>query len=217
VSGFGEIDPRDDAVFHERWEARAFGLLSLTMALGLCNLDRSRRAIEAHDHDEYLRLGYYGRWLEAAVRILEEARVLAPGELDARVHAVEARIDPRPASPVEPLAPPDEALFSARRAGTASPRFEVGDPVRVRDVDPHGHTRLPGYARGKRGSVARCYGGWVFPDTHARGEGENPQNVYCIRFEASELWGDEGEPGTCIHIDLFESYLEPRGRGRKTA
>ena len=70
-------------------------------------------------------------------------------------------------------------------------------------------TRLPGYARGRCGRVALLHGTWVFPDTHAHGAGENPQHVYAVRFEARELWGEQAEAGTCIHVDLFESYLAP--------
>jgi nitrile hydratase len=49
----------------------------------------------------------------------------------------------------------------------------------------------------------------VFPDSNARGLGENPQHLYNVRFAAADLWGDAAEPGTAVHIDLFEPYLEP--------
>ena len=52
------------------------------------------------------------------------------------------------------------------------------------------------------------HAGFVFPDTNAAGCGENPQWVYAVRFEASELFGSGAEPNACVHIDLFESYLE---------
>jgi nitrile hydratase len=49
----------------------------------------------------------------------------------------------------------------------------------------------------------------VFPDTNAQAQGEHPQHVYAVRFEARELWGEGAEPGTCVHLDCFEPYLEP--------
>ena len=52
------------------------------------------------------------------------------------------------------------------------------------------------------------YPGFVFPDTNAHGKGENPQYLYNVRFEASELWGDAAEAASSVAIDLFESYLE---------
>ena len=39
-------------------------------------------------------------------------------------------------------------------------------------------------------------------------EGENPQHVYTVGFASTELWGPDAEPFT-LHVDLFESYLEP--------
>jgi nitrile hydratase len=52
-------------------------------------------------------------------------------------------------------------------------------------------------------------GSWVLPDTNAHGRGECPEHVYAVRFEGRELWGEDAEPGSCVHLDLFESYLEP--------
>ena len=57
--------------------------------------------------------------------------------------------------------------------------------------------------------VTGLQGGWVLPDTNAHGEGECPEHVYSVRFEGRELWGDAAEPATAVHLDLFESYLEP--------
>ena len=53
------------------------------------------------------------------------------------------------------------------------------------------------------------YPGFVFPDTNAHGQGENPQYLYNVRFDAAELWGDSAESACRVAIDLFESYLEP--------
>ena len=50
---------------------------------------------------------------------------------------------------------------------------------------------------------------WVFPDTNAHERGEHPQRVYGVRFAATELWGDDADPAASVHVDLFESYLEP--------
>jgi nitrile hydratase len=49
----------------------------------------------------------------------------------------------------------------------------------------------------------------IFPDDHAHGRGENPQYLYTVRFDANELWGAHAEANTVVHVDLFESYLEP--------
>ena len=85
------------------------------------------------------------------------------------------------------------------------PRFEVGDTVCARDLHPVGHTRLPRYVRGHRGVVTLVHPAFVFPDTNAHGNGENPQYVYAVRFAAADLWG---EGNHSVSVDLFEPYLE---------
>jgi len=47
------------------------------------------------------------------------------------------------------------------------------------------------------------------PDTNAAFQGENPQHVYSVRFEARELWGDQAKPQDLVYLDLWDSYLEP--------
>jgi nitrile hydratase len=81
--------------------------------------------------------------------------------------------------------------------------------VVTRNVHPIGHTRLPRYARGKRGIVYRLYGPHAFADTNAHGLGEQPQPLYSIRFEARELWGESAEPREAVYLDLWDSYLDP--------
>jgi nitrile hydratase len=107
---------------------------------------------------------------------------------------------PAPAPP-----PPHPFLRTVERP----PAFRVGERVRTRNHQPKGHTRLTAYARARRGVVARVHPACVFPDTNAHFQGERPQHVYAVRFEARELWGESAEPGSCVHLDCFESYLEP--------
>ena len=87
------------------------------------------------------------------------------------------------------------------------PAFRVGDSVRARNVQPTGHTRLPRYVRGKTGRIVREHGTHVFPDTNAHGMGEQPQPLYCVRFEAVELWGQGDTSRSAVHLGLWESYL----------
>ena len=95
------------------------------------------------------------------------------------------------------------------RPETASPRFGVGARVLAREINPKGHTRLPRYARGKRGEITAVRGMFVFPDTNAHDRGENPQWCYTVAFSARELWGPDGDPHSLVSIDAFESYLDP--------
>jgi nitrile hydratase len=88
------------------------------------------------------------------------------------------------------------------------PRFTAGDHVVTRNVHPTGHTRLPRYARGKRGLIACVHGVHTFPDTNAHGLGPQPQPLYGVRFDATELWGQSADGHGAVHLDLWESYLE---------
>jgi hypothetical protein len=182
--GFGgSLVERDEGVFHEAWEGRAFVLTSLLLGAGCFNTDEFRHAIERLDPVAYLADGYFGRWLGASETLVREAG----GK-------------PRPGRIAD---------STAKRALERAPRFAVGEEVVTRNLHRAGHTRLPGYACARRGTVALVQGGWVLPDTNAHGEGECPEHVYAVRFSGQELWGDSAEPRTWVHIDLFESYLEP--------
>jgi nitrile hydratase subunit beta len=64
------------------------------------------------------------------------------------------------------------------------PRFTPGDRVRTRYIHPTGHTRLPRYARGRIGVIARDHGVFVFADASGDGRGTIPQHIYSVRFTA---------------------------------
>ena len=98
--------------------------------------------------------------------------------------------------------------FPASREAGAAPRFEVGQRVRTRNINPTTHTRLPRYARRKLGTIERDHGVFVFPDTNAHVLGEKPQHVYSVRFDARELWGERASPCDSVHLDMWEDYLE---------
>jgi Nitrile hydratase beta subunit, C-terminal len=89
------------------------------------------------------------------------------------------------------------------------PRFEVGDEIIVRNINPTGHTRLPRYLHGKRGRIERDHGVFVLPDAHAHGQGEKPQHLYSVRFTSREVWGREGSPKDSSSADMFDDYLDP--------
>jgi len=209
MDGFGRVvrEP-DEPIFQERWEARVFAMAALALARAP-NTDAFRHAIERVAPEAYLRDGYYGRWMAALETRLVEEGLLAAGEVDARL-----RGEPAPGAPGRALGLGGEG--SALRHLDSAPRFAIGDAVRARNHQPHGHTRLPGYARGRRGTVARVHPAWVFPDTHAHGEGEQPTYAYAVRFDARELWGAEGDPRASVIVDLFEPYLDPDPSGAPT-
>jgi nitrile hydratase len=95
------------------------------------------------------------------------------------------------------------------RPALLAPRFSVGQHVRTRDAAADHHTRLPAYARGKHGIVAKAHGTHVFADTNAQGLGEQPQWLYTVVFAGQELWGADAAPGLTVTVDAWDSYLEP--------
>jgi nitrile hydratase len=209
--GWGRVTTptRDEPVFGEPWEGRAFALTLLSMGrISGQNLDAFRRALGELDGPAYFDDGYYGRWLNAAEAMLVESAILAPGAVDAR-----ARNNAGDEVPEPPAPEPNKPDYAATGPGSLreieqAPAYAVGDRVRVRDDEPTGFTRLPGYTRGHTGVVEMLQPGHLLPDTHANFLGENPQHVYSVRFDSRDLWGADAEPFALI-IEMYESYLEP--------
>jgi nitrile hydratase len=75
-------------------------------------------------------------------------------------------------------------------------------------TDPPGHTRLPGYLRGRIGRIERVLGTMVFADARAAGDPTVKQTVYTVRFDAAGVWDADAQANGTICADLFESYLE---------
>jgi nitrile hydratase subunit beta len=89
-----------------------------------------------------------------------------------------------------------------------TPRFAPGDKVIAKNINPEGHTRLPRYARGKKGEIARLRGSFAVEDRTAHHLSPDPQQVYSVRFSARELWGPSAPEKDALFIDLWESYLD---------
>ena len=203
MHGFGAVEVEaDEPVFHRRWESRVFGMVQ---SLGGGNIDAGRHSIERLDPVAYLKDGYYGRWLASLERALAALGIVSAAEIAARMKRPRRRkTTARKAA--EPRWRP--AARSYVRSVERTPAFAVGQTVRTRNHQPAGHTRLPAYARCRTGTIALVHPAMVFPDDNAHDRGENPQFLYSVRFAGAELWGAAAEPGTFVHIDLFESYLE---------
>lgn len=97
--------------------------------------------------------------------------------------------------------------FSLKLDEIVASKFVVGQEIITKNIHPAGHTRLPLYARSKRGTIMMHHGVFPFPDSSAAGAGPNPQNVYCVRFSAPEIWGDNTHPLDAIYLDLWDDYL----------
>lgn len=189
--GFGPVAVEaDEPVFHEPWEGRAYGLAIAGMISGTYNTPMFRHAIERMDPVHYLSSSYYEHWLTSALTLFTEA-----GVVDVEGAQLSNPVSPRAADVgTEPPAP--------------SPRFAVGDAVVVRARRPFGHTRCPAYVRDRRGVVERVEPPANVPEIEAHLRQLVTEPVYGVRFDGAELWGDAAEPGTSVHVDLYERYLD---------
>jgi nitrile hydratase len=209
--GLGPIEcEEDEPLFHAEWERRVFALTLAMGARGDWNIDASRHARENRHPVDYLSSSYYELWMKGLERLMTERGLVTPEEIDSRLAGqglvAEAVGGAVPAERLHALL---RAGDSARRNDDAKPRFFPGDQVRTRTMNPRGHTRLPRYARGRLGVIERIHGTFVFPDSNARGQGEQPQHLYSVAFSAAELWGEDGGAHERVFIDLFEDYLLP--------
>ena len=210
MMGFGPVvAEKNEPVFHGEWEKRALGLTLCAGALGEWNIDISRHARETLHPADYLSSSYYEIWTKGLLKLLTARGLVSREELNAGRSLAAPKATARPA-----LKPADVPARLASggpcdRPLDRAPRFAVGDRVRTRNIHPTGHTRLPRYARGKNGVIESRQGSFVFPDTNAQGKGEDPQWIYSVVFQGTELWGPESDPTLSVAIDCWEPYLEP--------
>ena len=204
----GPVRPEpDEPVFHAEWERRAF---ALTLAMGTpggWNIDMSRFARENRPPADYLSKSYYEIWLAGIERLMQERGLVEADEIAAgrSLH---------PARHVDKILKRDDVAALLRRSrpsereAKGSALFAIGDRVRAKNIHPATHTRLPQYVRGHVGRIELVHGCHVFPDSNARGAGEDPQWLYTVTFAGSDLWPDAPDPNLSISVDAWEPYLE---------
>lgn len=209
VKGFGPVQPEpNEPVFHAEWERRAFALTLAMARPGGWNIDMSRYARENRPHADYLSKSYYQLWLAGLERLMIERDLVSADEI-AQGHSLKE-------APKQNLSvlTADGVKAMLHRGGpterdpTTPAEFAIGDLVRMKNINPPTHTRLPRYVRGHLGTIELLHGCHVFPDTNALGQGENPQWLYTVSFAGPELWGADADPTVKVSVDAWESYLE---------
>ena len=207
MHGFGQVEiEKNEPVFHFPWEKRAFALTLASGFHGKWNLDMSRYAREQMPPAEYLATTYYEHWLFGLQKLLVEQQLVTAIELQTG-HA-EAKTSELRALQVSDV----ESLLRKRRAARLDedvpPRFRAGERVVARNINPTGHTRLPRYARGRRGVIERDHGVFIFADTHAMSRDKKPQHCYSVRFTARELWGTDASARDSVFVELWDDHLD---------
>jgi len=214
LEGLGPVSPTPaEPQFHSEWERSVFTMLVPALLAGI-NLDEFRAGIERMHPVEYLASRYYEHWLHTIEHGLVEKGVITEAELAERTRYYAEN----PGAPLPDRQDPEQVklLLDVLHAGATTkmevdrePKYSSGQAVRVHNEHPSGHTRVARYLRGKRGTIDRVHDAFVFPDTNARREGENPQHVYSVRFDAAEVWGGQHpDQSQVIYFDLWEPYLQ---------
>ena len=208
MHGFGKVEPEaNEPVFHGAWEGRVHAMQRVLGAAGLWTIDAGRASLETLPPATYLASTYYQRWFLGLERRVVAHGLVAADELAAGHSLYAPRKLPR-MSLADAGKPPIRGNFE--RPATVHARFKPGDRVRTRNINPATHTRLPRYARDKKGVVEAIRGCHVYPDTAALDiHNESPQWLYTVVFTGRELWGDAADPAIKVSIEAFEPYLEP--------
>jgi nitrile hydratase len=211
MHGYGPVTPEpDEPVFHADWERRVFALDLAMRATGEWGVDAARFARESEPPASYLSKTYYELWLAGLERLLLERGLVSQEELAAGRSLSHGK-ELASKLGTESVDRDQGRRGSSRRDPSRRARFAVGDRVRARNMHPSGHTRLPRYVRGHVGSVVGVRGCHVYPDSSAHGRGDDPQWLYTVRFDGTELWGPDAEGSASVSVDAFEPYLEPAG------
>jgi nitrile hydratase len=207
MDGFGKVEPEpNEPVFHAEWEGRVMAMMRAMGFAGAWNIDMSRASREELPPDVYLTSSYYRKWALGMEQLLRD-RGLADADEIARGQAL------RPGKALKrklTAAEVERTLHrgSFKRDPQGPPKFKLGDRVRMKNIHPTTHTRLPRYVRGHVGVVEMQHGCHVFPDSAVLDLGDNPQWLYTVRFDGRELWGENADPTLSVSIDAFEPYLE---------
>ena len=238
LEGLDPITPELD-VFVEPWETRIFGIHTAMMALSN-HLNTSlpdyaidevpttfksfwtwghlRMGAEAMHPFEYFRLRYYEKWLGGISGFFVEEGYITQEELDARTAEFledSAKAEAPLPSGGEPAIDTQVLKYlqegdSPKRPLPAPPKFSVGDKVRVKNVAPGDHSRLPGNLKGCVAEVVLVYEGaftYFFPTVDGLG---TPMPVYSLAFKPEDLWDKSLiDPKSMYYNDIFEVYLEP--------
>jgi nitrile hydratase subunit beta len=208
MDGFGKVEPEpNEPMFHADWEARVLAMVRAMGAAGAFNIHTSRHYRETLPPAIYLASSYYKKWFLGLENMLVDKGFVAEVDIAAG----------RAVQPAKPLKRGKFAVSDVERVmvrgkfgrkASAPAKFKPGDKVRAKNIHPATHTRLPRYVRGHVGVIERDHGCQAFSDTAAMELGENPQWLYTVVFDSTQLWGADTDPTVKVSIEAFEPYLE---------
>jgi hypothetical protein len=85
-----------------------------------------------------------------------------------------------------------------------------GQAVRIANRLTVGHSRVPSYARGARGTVERVLREFLIPEDDAFGRPNGRRlTLYRVRLSAEELWPQyTGAASDEVQLEVYENWLE---------
>lgn len=190
--GFGPVTKEDHTVsFHDEWEVRINAITGRLVGQKFFNMDEYRHAIERMYPLHYVSASYFERVYTSVVTLLLEKGVITASDLNAAAGEVVAVSQVSKPGRIQSLPLPD---------------LRIGDTVRVKEDFIGGHVRMPGYVRGKTGTIVGVSPEYHFPDAAAHGLKSPKQRTFDVCFSSQNLWpecADEAE----VHVGLFHGYL----------
>jgi nitrile hydratase len=210
---FAPVVPEDnEPVFHHEWERTAMALTIAMGATGQWNIDQMRFARESLPAQQYLSCSYYEIWFQALVNMLISRNLVSKEELECG-RAIQPSLENLKALSASQVRQVLSKGSPTSREPLNQPKFVTGQKVIA--IDQHkeqGHTRLPAYVQGHKGTVVMVHGPHVLPNSRGKTPlpiySEQGEWLYGVEFENSELWGDLGDANGCVSLDAWESYLE---------
>lgn len=90
------------------------------------------------------------------------------------------------------------------------PDITVGTEVVVEELTTTEYKRPPVYAVGARGTVDGIRG------RYQRSEEEADSELYSVRFESDDIWGEEADGNSSVYVDLWADCLQPVSSSNQT-
>ena len=207
--GYGPIEvDSDETPFHHDWEAREWGIAQSARTPGI-TIDWWRHCRELILPEDYLGRPYFDSWAQTDFSTYIDAQWMTLQEVTSGKSAGRQNDygEPPTAMSLQQVLQEDhDHAFRFDAEIDAVPAFSVGQQVMTSSHGHSGHTRLPQYARGRRGTIQVCNGAHIYPDLSAQGE-EIHQYCYNVMFMAEELWPEAQGSRDKVYLDLWESYL----------
>ncbi len=229
LEGLPEPLTLEKRVFVEDWEKRIFGIhvamMGLSNHLGTAlpgyHIDDVptafndewtwadlRTGAEAMNPFDYFKFRYYEKWLGGITQFFIDKGYVTEDELTDRIGEL------GPVADTEDVPAIDDQVIAYLRHGdsprrdVAHPKFAVGAQVRIANVPADAHSRLPGYLRGRIGTVERVFEGDYGYFCHTGDGIGDPMPIYIVEFDPAEIWGPRAEDGPLkLYAELFEAYL----------